>query len=80
VTIRFGDKVRLASRDRWRLCKITLRDPGDIDSFEALRNFLEWHRARIRGKSEEAEFLRWLITREWNRLSSGAGYVSSASL
>ena len=45
MTIRFRDKVRLASRDRRCLQKITLRDPGEIDSFEALYNFLEWRRS-----------------------------------
>jgi hypothetical protein len=74
VTIRFGEKVRLASRDRSRLREITLRDPGNIDSFEALQNFLEWHRARVRGKSKDAEFLRWLMGREWKRLAPRAGY------
>jgi len=74
MTIRFGDKVRLASRDRSRLREITLRDPGDIDSFEALFNFLEWHRTRVRGKSKDAEFLRWLMAREWKRLSPGVGH------
>lgn len=75
MTIRFGDQVRLASRDRRRLQKITLRDPGEIDSFEALYNFLEWHRVRVRGKSKDADFLRWLMAREWNRLSPGSGYA-----
>jgi hypothetical protein len=64
VTIRLGDKNRLASRDRWRLREIALRDPGEIDSFEALCNFPEWHRARFRGKSQDAEFLRWLMARK----------------
>lgn len=74
MTIRFGENIRLASRDRWRLQEITLRDPGGIDLFEALYNFLEWHRTRVRGKSKEAEFLRWLMAREWKRLSPGAGF------
>lgn len=75
MTIRFGDNVRLASCDRWRLWKITQHDPGEIESFKALCDFLEWHRARVRGQSKEAAFLRWLMEREWNRLSPGAGYV-----
>jgi hypothetical protein len=79
MTIRFGEKIRLASRDRCRLQEITSRDPGEIDSFEALYNFLEWHRTRVCGKSKEAEFLRWLMAREWNRLSPGAGYSPSTN-
>lgn len=78
MTIRYGDKIRLASRDRWRLQKITLRDPGELESFNALYNFLEWHRVRVRGKSKDAEFLRWLMEREWNRLSAGYGYAKAA--
>ncbi|RJF97656.1 hypothetical protein D3871_03295 [Noviherbaspirillum saxi] len=29
----------------------------------------------VRGRSKEAAFLLWLMECEWNRLSSGAGYV-----
>ncbi len=30
MTIRFGDQVRLVSRDRFRLMLLIERDPGDI--------------------------------------------------
>lgn len=76
MTIRFGSKVRLAPCDRWRLWKLTLRDPGEIESFEDLCNFLERHRALVRGKSNDADFLRWRIEQEWKRLSPGAGYAT----
>lgn len=75
MTIRFGNKVRLTSCDRWRLWKITQHDPGEIESFDALYNFLESHRLRVPGISKDAAFLRWLIEREWDRLSPGSGYV-----
>lgn len=75
MTIRFGDRVRLASRDRNRLRDITLHEPGEIETFGALFAFLERHRARVRGKLKDAHFLRWLMAREWNRLSPGAGYM-----
>ena len=74
MTIRFGDQVRLASRDRFRLMLLIERDPGDIVSFAQLKAFMQQHRAKVRGVSREAEFLRWLTDREWNRLAPGSGY------
>ena len=74
MTIRFGNQVRLASRDRFRLMLLLERDPGDIVSFAQLQALMHQHRATVRGVSREAEFLRWLMDREWNRLAPGSGY------
>ena len=74
MTIRFGDQVRLASRDRFRLMLLIERDPGDIVSFAELQALMQRHRAQVRGVSRDAEFLRWLMDREWNRLGPGSGY------
>ncbi len=75
MTIRFGDQVRLASRDRFRLMLLIERDPGDIESFAQLQALMQQHRATVHGVSREAEFLRWLLMdREWNRLAPGSGY------
>ncbi|MBX3678944.1 MAG: hypothetical protein KF710_02075 [Rhodocyclaceae bacterium] len=74
VTIRFGDQARLASRDRFRLMLLIERDPGDIVSFAQLQALMQQHRVKVRGVSREAEFLRWLMDREWNRLAPGSGY------
>jgi hypothetical protein len=74
MTIRFGNQVRLASRDRFRLMLLLERDPGDIVSFAQLQALMQQHRATVRGVSREAEFLRWLMDREWNRLAPGSGY------
>lgn len=74
MTIRFGDQVRLATRDRFRLMLLIERDPGDIVSFAQLQALMQRHRAHVRGVSRDAEFLRWLMDREWNRLGPGSGY------
>jgi hypothetical protein len=74
MTIRFGNQVRLASRDRFRLMLLLERDPGDIVSFAQLQALMQQHRATVQGVSREAEFLRWLMDREWNRLALGSGY------
>lgn len=74
MTLRFGDTIRLASRDRRRLQLLLERDPGDIVSFAQLQAVMQQHRATVRGVSRDAEFLRWLMDREWNRLEPGSGY------
>lgn len=74
MTIRFGNQIRLASRDRFRLMLLIERDPGDIVSFAELQALMQRHRAQVRGVSRDAEFLRWLMDREWNRLGPGSGY------
>lgn len=74
MTIRFGDRVRLASRDRFRLMLLIERDPGDIVSFDQLQALMQRQRAQVQGVSREAEFPRWLMDREWNRLSPRSGY------
>ena len=74
MTLRFGNQVRLASRDRFRLTLLIERDPGDIVSFAQLQALMQRHRANVRGISRDAEFLRWLMDREWNRLAPGSGY------
>lgn len=74
MSIRFGDHVRLASRDRIRLTLLLEHDPGDIVSFAQLQALMQRHRAKVRGVSRDAEFLRWLMDREWNRLAPGSGY------
>jgi len=74
VTIRFGNQIRLASRDRFRLMLLIERDPGDIVSFAELQALMQRHRAQVLGVSRDAEFLRWLMDREWNRLGPGSGY------
>jgi hypothetical protein len=74
MTIRFGNQVRLASRDRFRLMLLIERDPGHIVSFAELQALMQRHRAQVRGVSRDAEFLRWLMDREWNRLAPGSGY------
>ena len=76
MTIRFGSKVRLAPCDRWRIWQVTHHDPGDIESFAELVEFMERYRALVIEKSEGGDFLRWLIDREWKRLSPGSGYVN----
>ncbi|HRD35369.1 MAG TPA: hypothetical protein PLR02_14080 [Rhodocyclaceae bacterium] len=58
MTIRFGDQVRLASRDRFRLMLLIERDPGEIVSFAQLQALMQQHRATVQGVSREAEFLR----------------------
>lgn len=50
------------------------RDPGDIVSFAQLQALMQQHRAKVPGVSRDAEFLRWLMDREWNRLAPGSGY------
>ena len=77
MTIRFVDQVRLAPRDRYRLALLTSSDPGDIVSFAQLRALMQRHRSKVRGVSRDAEFLRWLMDREWNRLAAGSGYAQS---
>ncbi len=74
MTLRFGDQVRLASRDRFRLMLLIERDPGNIVSFAQLQTLMQRQRANVQGVSREAEFLRWLMDREWNRLAPGSGY------
>ena len=74
MTIRFGNQIRLASRDRFRLMLLIERDPGDIVSFAELQALMQRHRAQVLGVSRDAEFLRWLMDREWNRLGPGSGY------
>ena len=69
MTIRFGNQVRLASRDRFRQMLLIDRDPGDIVSFAELQALMQRHRAQVRGVSRDAEFLRWLMYRE----GSGTG-------
>ena len=49
MTIRFGNQVRLASRDRFRLMLLLERDPGDIVSFAQLQALMQKHRATVRG-------------------------------
>ena len=63
MTIRFGNQVRLASRDRFRLMLLIERDPGDIVSFAELQALMQRHRAQVQGVSRDAEFLRWLMDR-----------------
>jgi len=70
MTIRFGNQVRLASRDRFRQMLLIDRDPGDIVSFAELQALMQRHRAQVRGVSRDAEFLRWLMYRE----GSGTGW------
>lgn len=35
---------------------------------------MQRHRSKVRGVSRDADFLRWLMDREWNRLEPGSGY------
>lgn len=51
MTIRFGDRVRLASRDRIRLTLLLEHDPVDIVSFAQLQALMQRHRAKVRGVS-----------------------------
>ena len=74
MTLRFGDKIRLASHDRRRLWLLIERDPGDIVSIAQLQALMQQCRKKVRGVSRGAEFLRWLMDREWNRLEPGSGY------
>ena len=74
MTIRFGDQVRLGPEDRKRLTQLIDQDPGDIGSFVQLQALMQRHRKRYPGASEDAEFIRWLMDREWNRLEPGSGY------
>lgn len=74
MTLRFGNAIRLASNDRRRLQLLLERAPGEIESFGQLQALMQWHRQQVQGVSREAEFLRWLMDREWNRLAAGSGY------
>lgn len=74
MTIRFGAQVRLGPEDRKRLTQLIDQDPGDIVSFVQLQALMQRHRKRFPGVSEDAEFIRWLMDREWNRLEPGSGY------
>ncbi len=42
-----------------------------------LRALMQRHRSKVRGVSRDAEFLRWLMDREWSRLEAGSGYSQS---
>lgn len=76
MTLRFGNTVRLAPADRWRLMMLTdADDPGAIDTFAALKAFLEHHRERVWGNSEDAQRLRRRLRYEWQSLSPGAGFA-----
>ena len=77
MTIRFGDRIRLASRDRFRLTLLTSHDPGGIVSFDQLRAFMRRHRSKVRGVSRDAEFVRLLMDREWSRLEADSAYSQS---
>lgn len=74
MTIRFGAQVRLGPGDRKRLPLLIDQDPGEIVSFVQLQALMQRHRKRFPGVSEDAEFIRWLMDREWNRLEPGSGY------
>ena len=74
MTIRFGNQVRLGPEDRRRLTLLLERDPGDIKSFAQLQALLLHHRKMVRGASRDAEFIRWLMDWECNRLEPGSGY------
>lgn len=75
MTLRFGAKVWLAPADRWRLMVLTeTEDPGPITTFAALKQFLEFHRERVWGNSNAAQFRRWRLREEWRRLAPGAGF------
>lgn len=43
-------------------------------SFAQLQALMQRHRSKVRGVSRDADFLRWLMDREWNRLEPGSGY------
>ena len=73
MTLRFGNKIRLASNDLRRLRLLIDGDPGEIASFIQLQALMQRHRQKVRGRSRDAEFLRWLMDREWNRLGPGSG-------
>ncbi|MBK7663052.1 MAG: hypothetical protein WCF44_07440 [Candidatus Methylophosphatis roskildensis] len=74
MTLRFGNAIRLASNDRRRLQLLLERDPGEIESFDQLQALMQRQRQQVQGVSRDAEFLRWLMDREWNRLAAGSGY------
>lgn len=75
MTLRFGNKIRLAPADRWRLMMLTeADDPGEITTVAALKLFLEFHRLRVWGNSNEAQFRRRRLRQEWQRLSPGVGF------
>lgn len=80
MTIRFGDQVRLGAGDRRRLTLLIDHDPGDIILFAQLQALMQWHRNMVQGKSGDAEFLRWLMDREWNRLGGGSGYGGNSRM
>ncbi|MEP7056754.1 MAG: hypothetical protein ABI809_03150 [Caldimonas sp.] len=46
MTIRFGDRVRLASRDRFRKKLLIDRDPGEIVLFAQLRALMQRNRGK----------------------------------
>jgi len=62
------NQVRLASRDHYRLTHLANRAPGkSCRSFVQRRALVQRHRSKLRWVSHDAEFLRWLMDREWNR-------------
>ena len=79
MTLRFGNKIWLASNDLRRRRLLIDDDPGEITSFAQLQVLMERHRRKVRGRSRDAEFLRWLMDREWNRLGPGSGYGEGLS-
>ena len=72
MTLRFGNAIRLASNDRRRLQLLLERDPGEIESFDQLQALMQRQRQQVQGVSRDAELLRWLMDREWNRLAAGS--------
>lgn len=75
MTLRFGNKVRLAPADRWRLMMLTgAEDPGEIVTFAALKQFLEFHLQLVWGNSNDAQFRRKRLREEWRQLAPGAGF------
>ena len=66
----------LADPDMRELAEAELKDGKErlLQLDAQLQALMQQHRATVRGVSREAEFLRWLMDREWNRLAPGSGY------
>ena len=65
--IRFGNRVRLTSREVERFTQITGFVPVGVKWLDDLDDYIHQCKAYYKGTSEEARFLRWLLDEERSR-------------
>lgn len=65
--IRFGDHIRLTSREVERFTEITGITPMDVKTLDDLDAYIEHCKHHYWGSSEDTRFLHWLIDREHSR-------------